>query len=431
MSVRRLKGFAPVKTLALAIFASLLMISAGFAESVKTIVATVNDDVISSHDIDQRLRLATMTSQGQIPEEMLARIRSQILRNLIDEKLRLQEIERMEVPAEDEEIQAEIEQLASQNGMTYDQFRQSLESNGISIRTIEDQLKADIGWAKLVRGRYGRSVSISDTDVDYAYEQALAASDQPSYLVSEIFLDIPAPDQEREVFQNAQQLIEQIRRGTPFPAMAQQFSQSISAASGGDLGWLTANDLEPEVAEALKRLSTGQVSRPIRTREGYTIVALRQVEIPGKGDPLQSTIKLRQLFFGLSSQPTQAELEKLVQTASNARRQLSGCGNLEQVASGYENAIAVDAETFRIADLPPALQQVVLNLASGQSAMPVPSNRGVHVFIVCSRKDQTVEIVTPSREDVENRLYGQQLSMYAKRYIRDLRADAIIEYRQF
>lgn len=401
------------------------------AETVKTIVATVNDDVISSHDVEQRVKLAMIAANGQIPKEMIPRIRAQVVRTLVDEKLRLQEAKRLDVPATDADIRNEIEVLAKDNGQTYDQFKAQLASKGIILRTIEEQIRADMVWSMLVRGRYGRSVTIADVDVDYAYERAVAEADQPSYLVSEIFLDIPSAEQEGEVFKDAKQLMQQIHKGAPFQTMAQQFSQSISAASGGDLGWVTARDVDPEVAKALETLSSGQLSQPIRTREGYTLLLVRQVRVPGRGDPMQSKISLRQVFFGFGGQPTQAQANQLMQSAASARGQLSGCSNLEQVAAKYENAVAVDSEHFVVKDLPQALQQVVMNLGAGQAANPVPSNRGVHIFIVCSRTDQKVEVVKPTREEVEQRLYAQQLNMYAKRYIRDLRADAIIEYRQF
>ena len=418
--------------LVIAVGASTAAVSTGArAETVKTIVATVNDDVISSHDVEQRVKLAMMAANGQIPSEMVPRIRAQVLRTLVDEKLRLQEAKRLDVPATDADVRREIETLAQENGQTYDQFKSGLASKGVKLRTIEDQIRADMVWSMLVRGRYGRNVTVTDIDVDYAFERAVTEADKPSYLVSEIFLDIPSAEQEGEVFKDAKQLVAQIRKGAPFQTMAQQFSQSISAASGGDLGWVTAQDVDPEVAKAISSLSSGQLSQPIRTREGYTVLLVRQVRVPGRGDPMQSKITLRQVFFGFGGQPSQEMANRLMQSAVAARGQLSGCSNLEQVAAKYENAVAVDSEHFVVKDLPDALQQLVINLGAGQAATPVPSNRGVHIFVVCSRKDQKVEIVKPTREQVEQRLYSQQLNMYAKRYIRDLRADAIIEYRQF
>lgn len=398
---------------------------------VKSIVATVNDEVITSYDIDQRLRLAMMSSKGSIPEELLVQIRGQILRNLVDEKLRIQETERLEVETSKEEIVAEVESVARQNGMTYEQFVKTLSNAGVALSTIEHQLKADVSWAKLVRGRYGRSVIISENDLEYAFQQALSNTNQTSYDLLEIFLGVPSPDKERDVYNDIMQLRRQIERGTPLADIAKQFSQSISAAANGELGWVTANDVDPEIAKELTSLAPGQISRPIRTQEGYTLIAIRQRVIPGKGDPLQSTIKLRQLFFGFTEQPTQESFEKMMTTAGDAKSKLKGCSNLSQVAEQHENAVAVDVETFKIKDLPPAIQQTVLNLQGGQSANPLPSDRGVHIFVVCSRTDVKTQVREPTREDVENRLYTQQLSMYAKRYIRDLRADATIDYRNY
>ncbi len=399
------------------------------AQSGETIVAIVNDDVISSWDVRQRVNLVLSSSQIKVTDDLVQRVQGQVIRNLIDEKLQLQEGERFEVELEAGEIDEEIGRMARQNNMSVAQFENALTSSGVKMSTVRDQLKAELIWAKIVRGRMMQRVNVTDSEIDYAYNEAIARIEEPEYLVSEIYFDVDDSVQEQEVRANANQIQQQARNGVPFPSLAQQFSQSITAARGGDLGWIRADSLDPAAAAELKKMTKFEVSRPIRTSDGYVILGLRDKRRLGGPDPLQSTVSLKQVFIPVAPEAPESEKRQVFGKAEQMRSQISGCNSLKAVARDT-GAIAVDeAMTRVVSELPGPIGTAVASLAAGQSSRPVASQAGIHVFVVCSRKDVERNVEPPTKDGVADHLFNQQLAMQAQRYIRDLRSDATIEIR--
>src|SRR4029077_1515139 len=169
--------------------------------------------------------------------EVRGRLNSQVLRSMIDEKLQMQEAKRQNVSASDDELNKAIGQIEKQNNMQPGQLNTFLQGHGIDRGTLVDQVTASIVWAKLVRRLAAQSSPISDEEIDDALKRFEAHKDDPEVRVAEILLAVDSPQQDEEVRAQAARLSDQMRQGTRFSAIAQQFSQSATAAVGGDLGW--------------------------------------------------------------------------------------------------------------------------------------------------------------------------------------------------
>ncbi len=399
------------------------------AQQGEGIAAIVNDEVISTYDVNQRVNLVLASSGIQRTPEIDARIREQVLQTLIDEKLELQEAARYEVEISEQDIDAAINQLVQQNNMTLQEMEKTLRQNGISMQTLRDQIKAELAWTQLVNGLLAPRVSVTAEEVDQFLTRLISSANTPQYLVSEIFLEVPSPDQEQRIAQGAMQLIAQMQQGVPFNLVAQQFSQNASAAQGGDLGWVQDGELAPELNEALRRMQPGQVSPPIRTLGGYTILALRDRRILSGPDPMMATLKLQQVALPLPKNATPKQLEDARKKIEKVRDALTSCDVIKRAARKVKDATVIDLGELAVGQLADRFRPAVATLAKGETSEPVRSEVGLHVFIVCDRKDAPNNSKLPTREQIENRLYNQQLSMLARRYLRDLRRDSAIEMR--
>jgi peptidyl-prolyl cis-trans isomerase SurA len=170
-----------------------------------------------------------------------------------------------------------LEQIANQNNLTGEQFIQALRNAQILPSALLDQIRAELTWQNVVQTSLRREVEIRPQEVDAVVERILGGADQRQYRVAEIFLAIPDIQQEEEVLQNAQRLVQQAREGANFSGLARQFSESSTANLGGDLGWMSGGQLQEELNRVLVSMSPGQVSDPIRTLTGFTILLLRDV----------------------------------------------------------------------------------------------------------------------------------------------------------
>lgn len=404
-------------------------LSPSSAQQVQSIVAIVNDDVISSFDVQQRVNLVLSSSGVQPDQDIIQQVREQVLRTLIDEKLQLQEAERFEVEVTEEEIQESISRLAQQNDFSAEAIEASLREAGISFSTLLDQIKAEIAWNKLVSGLLSSRVSVTKEEVDQVLDQLKSSSNKTQYLVAEIFLEVDSLEQEEDVRQGGLQLIQQMQEGVPFTLVAQQFSAAASAAQGGDIGWVQEGELAPQLNEALRRLQPGQVSPPIRTIGGFTILALRDRRILGGPDPMQSTVDLRQIAVPANAAADATTIENIQRSLQQIRSSLSDCGNIENAMQQADGATVTNLGVLKMGQLSGAIAPLVASLQPGEATQPFRTDTNYSILVVCDREDSSQAGALPTRVDIENRLFDQQLSMQARRYLRDLRRDSTIEIR--
>ncbi|MGH1404744.1 MAG: SurA N-terminal domain-containing protein [Alphaproteobacteria bacterium] len=272
--------------------------------AVQEIVAVVNDDVISGRDLQRRLKLIMGSSGLPNKPEIRQKLRPQIMENLINEKIMLQEARKARVDVTQAEIDKGFLQIASQNKFKPDQFKAVLKRNGIDVGTMQDQIRAQIAWSKVVQKRLRPRVVISDRDVEDAYERIQSKIGTTEYLAAEILLPIIDGKNEKEVKQLADRLVREIRSGkASFFKLAQQFSGAAGASKGGDTGWMQEAQIQQEVLSGLQKVKKNQVTSPIKTLNGYHLFFLRDTRILN-----ESTMPSRdQIQYNLGA----ARLEKL------------------------------------------------------------------------------------------------------------------------
>lgn len=247
---------------------------AGAQDSLK-IAAVVNDDVITVLDLIVRTRVALLASDQTDTADNRAQLVLPALRNLIDERLKAQAMKAYGVEVAEADVDAYLQQLADQNLLTVDQFKEALTSRGVLIDSFVSQIRTEIGWVALVRQRFREAAIVSDKDVDDELAQYQSNVGQPEFQLAEIFLPVYSPGETAEVRANAEGLMDQLRNGADFVALARQFSQSATASAGGALGWSRLDRLDPAVASAVANLQAGQITGPIQIAGGYSIVMLR------------------------------------------------------------------------------------------------------------------------------------------------------------
>jgi peptidyl-prolyl cis-trans isomerase SurA len=395
----------------------------------ESVAAVVNDEIISTYDLGQRMRLLIATSGVQPTEQTLPQFQREALVSLVDERLQLQELRRQEreqkinIVISDEEVNEEVAAMAQQNNMRAEQFLSALRAQGIGADTLYQQIRAQMSWQRWIRGRYGSRLRIGDDQVTATLQRLQAAASKPQYQVSEVFIDANRVGGMETAVQGAQQLIAQMQQGAPFPAVARQFSASATAAAGGDAGWVSPGEMPAEVDAALEQLRPGQLSAPIPVRDGVYIIYLRDKRSGGTA----TLVNLKQAAVPLPQGASAGDEAAARVKLEAVRAAATGCGDIEAVAGRSQGVVGGDLGEAEIADLAPAFRQAAETLQQGQLSEPIRTSAGLHVLAVCGKRSASDAQI--DRDQIENRLYGQQLSMIARRYMRDLRNSATIETR--
>jgi len=395
----------------------------------ESVAAVVNDDIISSYDLMQRMRLLMATSGMQPTQENLPQIQQEALRSLIDERLQMQELRRVEkqqkitIISTDKEVDEQVADIAQANKMSADQLKQSLVAQGIGLETWRAQLRADSSWQSWIQGRYGSRLRIGEDQIK-AYQRRLAESAaKPQYQISEVFLDANRVGGMEVAVNGAAQLITQMQQGAPFAAVARQFSGSATAANGGDVGWVNQGEMPAEVDAALEQLRPGQLSRPIQVKDGVYIIYLRDKRAGSK----TAIVDLKQVAAPLAADATQAQVDAAAKLLTDLKPKITSCQTLEATAAKVDGLIAGDLGEAEITDLAPAFQEAANKLEVGQISDPIRTDAGLHLIAVCGKRQGGAN--APTHDQIENRLRGQQLALISKRYLRDLRNQATIETR--
>jgi peptidyl-prolyl cis-trans isomerase SurA len=395
------------------------------AQEVMNIAAVVNDEVISVYDLRARMRLV-MFSTG-VPDSLEARRRlePQILRSLIDERLQLQEAKRLNIGINADEVKTAFGQIEAQNSMPAGRLEQELRRVGLDLAVVEAQIRAALAWDKVVRRQIRNQVQIGNDEVQEAVQRIQSQIGRPQSLIGEIFLAVDSVDQEDLVRSSAARLLEQIKSGAPFEAMARQFSQSASAQQGGEVGWVPEDDLPDELRRAVEKLKPGEISDPVRSVSGYHILAVRDRRLQQAPGAEEAEVKLRYIYFKAPAGASTQEQQSLNQLASLVRENARDCADMARWREQVDNSQFPLPETVKLKDLAESLRSTVANLELGKPSAPIAVANGQLLVMVCERKQQAGVDV----ERVEAALYSQRIDIQLRRYMRDLRRAAFIDVR--
>ena len=388
------------------------------------ILATVNDSVITGYDLRQRMLLLIAMTQVQPTPENIPAIQQEALNALIDERLQVQELANYEaLKITDEEVNQEIAAMAQEVGATPEAYLAFLEAGGIRPQTLREQLRTQIGWQQLVGGRFQSRARVSRSALEAAIRQMSEAASKKQYLVGEIYLEAARVGGQQAALNGANQLVQQMIQGAPFQNVAQQFSSAPSATRGGDAGWVVAGTVNPILQAAMDQLEIGQLSRPIPVEGGVYILYMRDK----RDGAATNLVQLKQVMIEVPETATEAEVAAAAQRLEALRPQLT-CDTMLQRATSEQGLLGADLGESDVANLAPQFQQVARSAAIGSVSSPVRTPLGLHLLAVCGRRVGGAE--APDERTVENQLFRQNLATLGRRYMRDLRADALIEYKQ-
>jgi peptidyl-prolyl cis-trans isomerase SurA len=230
----------------------------------------------------------------------------------------------------------------------------------------------------------------------------------------------------------------QIQQGAPFSSVARQFSQNPTAAQGGDLGWVQDGQIPPELMNRLKTMNVGDVSEPIRATGGYYIIVLHDRQEPvgtkiAAAPPPTTptgTLSLARVLFPIGSKPDKALSDRAIQVATVVRSQIRDCEHARDAVAKMPGVLFMSLGTMKLTDLSAELQAAIAKTSPGGITEPLVSSAGVELIVRCDKAvpKQTVMVI-PTKDQIEEQLYEEQMTVLARRYLRDLRREADVETR--
>lgn len=420
--------------------------SSGTASSSR-IAAVVNDtNIISQTDLMNRLLFAAISSGLEPTPENLEKMKHQMLRVMIDEQLQLQIGKRYGIEIDADHIQATIRDVEESNGMPANAITKMMEEHNIPLKTLEDQIRAQLVWLIFIRTKYPlkslgdqlgkktpeeigaslHALELADWEIAQEIKLQKEKETKKQYHLAEIVLPFDRSSQEEEVKNNLNHLIEELQKGAQFSALAQQFSQSATSSQGGDMGWLTEDQMEPEIKEVISQMQPGQLSVPIRTSQGYALIAFIEHKLPGADG--QTLLTMQQVLVPFPEGVTEVEAREIMEKASYIGKKAKDGPSLEKMAKEkFPSAKAHLTQGDPLSSFPEPLQKIINSLDINQASEPLLTEEGALLVMVCEKKTQKEKEF--SREDAIELIASRKHSLLARRELRDLRRQASIKIR--
>lgn len=395
-------------------------IPAAFAQQVEGIAAVVNDEPITTLDVRNRMRLIISSAGVQPDEALLAEIQEQAIRALVEESLQLQQAAEFDLEIDEPEVDAALQDAAARNGATVEEVLADLRGNGIDPETLRRQLRAEIAWQIMVSGRYRSRIAISDQQIEVALERQAQAAAQEQFNIGEIFVEVRGADGEARANQRVQAVYNALQQGVPFPQVAQQLSDAPSAGRGGLIGWTPASALPEQVRQTAVQLQPGQISNPIPMPGGFQIIAL----VDRREGQVVEQLNLVQITLPSSRAGALEDPRGALGTAAAG---LNSCENVGARFDGIEGVIITELGALSANALIPQIRDALSGLEPVSATGVLDTAAGLQLFVLCDR--QLTGPGVPSRDEIEQQLIGQQLSLLARRWLRDLRRDATVDIR--
>jgi peptidyl-prolyl cis-trans isomerase SurA len=440
--------------LALSLVLALAAATPALAEPRVGIAATVNDDVITLSDMDNRAKLYLGGQPGRPSPQQMAALQRDVLNRLIDEKLQLQEAKALGVEVADEQIAQGFAEIARQNKTTPEEFRDRLNRAGVGLDTLREQIRAEIAWSMVVRRKLRPQVNVSEQEIETTLQQRATRDGQPQYHVAEIFLATDGANDER-IAAEAAAIYEALKKGARFSEIARARSQNPGAGNGGDIGWLLESQLVEELRGPVSQMQPGQVTPPVKAKNGYYLVFLRDRRAGGAGaataaaapapaqPPAEAMLTMRQLTIPATPDEPPAVVAAKFARAEALAGEVNGCAALETAAREFKTEAVAGQQ--RMSNMPIQITRVLKDLADGRLSAPVRTANGVSVFMICSRETPPAPAVAAAapvsmpapgtsseeqtREAIASEIGSERLAQMQERYLRDLRATAFIERR--
>lgn len=391
---------------------------------VSRVAAVVNDHIISVTDVRNRALLAILSSGMEGSEQVIQELSPQVLKTLIEEVLQKQMAEKVGLSMDEGEVDYAISEIEQQNQMSSGHLLKVLAQKGIPATTIRNQVKSSTLWREYISARYGDFVQITEGQIDRKVEELEASRKEPQVLLGEIFLPFEAGKDEAAALKMAKNLSSKAAKGARFSALARQFSGAASAAKGGDIGWVSEKRLNSDIAEAVKKTETGGLTPPIKGRDGYFLMMIRDRRAAGESLDKDTFYTFRQLTFPLPQNPSEEQLYNTYTRAQSLAQNAKSCTMLDTLVAKRKGVNSQKIKKASSHSMPFELRKLLDTLKPGRASKPVLTPNGAMLFMLCEKEEINPE--TPSRDDIRNHLKGEELSRIADRELRNLKSAAFI-----
>ncbi len=405
-------------------------------EKVDRIAAVVGKEIILASEIAQQLQMnALQTGKRPKNDSELVKMQKDVLEQMISEQLFLAEANKdttIKVRPEevDQAVDEQIAKVAARYG-TNDRFTDALAAEGLTLRDLKKRYRADIEnqmkKQRLIQNKLS-DVSVSKHEVEEFYQKFKdSIPNQPEGVkLAHILITIKASSAvEDSVKALATSLRQRIIEGADFGSISAQYSSMGAGANGGDLGFVSREDVVPEFARAAFALSPGEISGVVRTQFGYHII-----KCEGSQD---NRLRLRHVLLAVV--PSAQDTARAMQLADSLLQAARGGADFKDMAKTFSddnNTRAQGGELgwFALGELPAEFDTAVTGWKNpGEFKGPIKSQYGLHILKLLEYQPPKQYTLDGDYDKIKEMARQDKTGRLVDKWLAEIRARTFVEYR--
>lgn len=397
---------------------------------IDSIVALVDEDVILRSELDQAVAgiVQQIRARGEAMPPMHL-LEAQVLERLIITELQVQRAMQTGIRVSDADIDQYLVSIAQANGITVQQMRQSVESEGMDF----SEFRADIAEQMMAERLQQRIVNGMDPVTDTEVDILLASEDASGgeYNVSQIFISLPDGSTPQQVAQTQDKIDDIHRRlveGLEFSSAAISYSESQEALQGGLIGWRDLNSVPAFFADAVRGLQPGAFTEPVRSPMGFHIIKVNDFR-----EQRQVVVKeynARHIMVEVNELVTpRLAMEEIVEI----QEKLEQGEDFAALAKTFSDDVSTANLGGEMGWFPPEaygerVYQTLLGLDDGEISQPFQTAAGWHILQMLGTRetDRTEEAI---RNEAREKIMRQKANQEVEKVLRQFRDEAFVEIR--
>lgn len=406
--------------------------------AVDSIIAVVNNDVITRQELADRLTQVQkrLTAQGvALPPR--SQLQSQLLERMIVERAQTQMAKENGIVVDDTMLDRAVSRIAEQNKLSMPDFRVQLEREGMSYPSFREDIRREIIMQRLREREVDNKVQVTESEVDnYLASETNAATKHEDLNLSQILIRVPdnaSPEQVAARRQRAEDVLRQLKTGADFAKTAATYSDSSDALNGGELGWRGQDRLPQLFLDAVSSLKPGEVSAIVKSGNGFHIIKLidRRATSTAKADaPAVEQTHARHILIKVNQVVSAAEARrKLLELKERLDHKAA---TFEELAKLYSNDLSAskggDLGWIYPGDTVPEFERAMNELKPGEVSQPIESPFGFHLIQVLERKTDDAS-KERARQAARQALRERKIDEATEDWLRQLRDRAYVEFR--
>jgi peptidyl-prolyl cis-trans isomerase SurA len=267
------------------------------ADTVERIVAVVNGDIILYGDLQEQMKLLGKLSPNVNLEDPAQRAQAEreMLNSMIRQRLTEQEAKRLKITVNKGEVDKTFEEMKRENGFTDAQLELALNREGQTVKQFRDKIRLEMERARLMERVVKSKIVISEEQIEARLRSSqpqLPDATKERRRLAVIFLQIPensGSDKVAETERLAHKIQGNLKNGADFAKMAREYSQGPGAQEGGDIGYVSPDEMAPEMSGAIESLAPGGTSEVIQASGGFYLLKVLDVRKEQQDDAETAT----------------------------------------------------------------------------------------------------------------------------------------------